>query len=97
MSVRKPRKRVLEYLNFSKHAANHLIGQHHTIAHRMVFGVVIMVGGVLVSKAILAPLWIHIICDVSGYGLHGIGLIPFIEHIMDKHRKNIEQKGRKNK
>jgi hypothetical protein len=90
----KPRRNLLWYLNcivhcldFSYHIAHHLIGANHTPIHRKVVGVLIMVlGGSLIG--IIGELghsvMYHVLGDVIGNGVHGIGLIPFIKDVEKK-------------
>lgn len=69
----------LNKLNASAYIANHLIGQQHTPKHQKLTGFIIMVIGVAISESCL-NINIHIINSIGhivGYGIHGIGLIPF--------------------
>lgn len=75
---------ALDYANLSKHVSNHLCGKDHSIAHRRIVGAVVIIFGVIVSKAGGDLLVLHIAFDAFGYALHGIGLIPFIEAIEKK-------------
>lgn len=75
---------VLDYTNLPKHVSNHLCGQNHSIAHRRIVGVIVIVFGVVISKAGGELFILHVVFDAFGYALHGIGLIPFIEAIEKK-------------
>lgn len=61
-----------------------VFGANHHFAHRAVFGVGIMIGGVVVAKTLGHHPEFHlaVIGDTLGYGLHGVGLIPFVEEIL---------------
>jgi hypothetical protein len=70
-------------LNASAYVAKHLIGPNHTPRHQKLTGLVIMIIGVAISEACLG-INMHIINSIGhviGYGVHGIGLIPFIKDI----------------
>lgn len=72
-------------LNLPRVALRHMTGSDHTPAHHMVAGGGIMVIGVLIAKsAYLLPdlLVIHVGVDLVGYLIHGIGAVPFIEHLI---------------
>lgn len=78
---------VVNCLDFSRHIAHHLIGPNHTPIHRKVVGVLIMVfGGSLIGiiGEIGHSVMAHILGDVIGNGVHGIGLIPFIKDVERK-------------
>lgn len=78
-------KRLIDLLNFPKVFCRHLMGEEHTHWHHMAVGFVVMVLGVIVSKAGVLldthSIIIHYGGDVLGYGIHGIGLTPFIEFL----------------
>lgn len=69
---------------------NHIIGKEHKIQHRITVGTIIMMIGVLISKGGggISIVIVHYLFDAIGYGLHGIGLIPWIEYITE----NVEKK-----
>lgn len=73
-----------DFMNIPKHVSNHLCGQNHSIAHRRIVGVVVIVFGVIIAKAGGELFVLHVVFDAFGYALHGIGLIPFIEAIEKK-------------
>lgn len=63
---------------------NSLVGEHHSFRHRAVVGICIMVVGVMVAKYFgHSEIQAVAVCgDCVGYGLHGIGLIPFVETLV---------------
>lgn len=74
-------KEFIERINIPKIVCIHLIGENHTSKHRMAVGAIVMGFGVVISK-ITANLYILSFCgDVIGYLIHGIGSIPFVEHL----------------
>ena len=77
---------VLAKFNVSKSVCDHLIGQEHSTTHRYVTGVVIMAIGVGVTKVayVVDFGFVHGLADLVGYGIHGIGAIPFVEHLTRK-------------
>ena len=83
---------ILHCLDFSYHISNHLIGPDHTPTHRKVVGVLIMVfGGSLIGiiGEIGHNIIYHVLGDVIGNGVHGIGLIPFIKDVEKKVEQSI--------
>ena len=64
--------------------ANHLCGKDHKLYHRGIIGIGIMLIGVSIAKATghSDVHFITLVGDTVGYGLHGIGLIPFIEALI---------------
>lgn len=69
---------------------DHLVGKNHTHGHRMMVGVAVIIVGVFVAKTGAGtPAVVHILTDAIGYGVHGIGLVPFVE-IFEKWRSNHE-------
>ena len=81
-------KKVFPKIDVTKKICDNLLGETHSKTHRFVTGTVIMSIGVGVTKAVfIFDLGaIHFIGDVIGYGLHGIGAIPFAEHVMSKYK-----------
>lgn len=75
--------RLLDKINVSRYILKHLLGDNHTDKHRKCVGIVIMASGVCLVKATMAidSFTLHIIGDVVGYAIHGIGLIPFVSDI----------------
>jgi hypothetical protein len=70
-------------MNLTKKAADHLIGENHTLRHRMVIGAVVMIGGVIFSKSFAGSHYIiHYGADVLGYLAHGIGGLPYVEQVL---------------
>ena len=75
---------VLSKICVSKLICNHLVGENHTHTHRCTVGLVIMGVGVGITKAALTVDVgiIHGVADLVGYGIHGVGDIPFVESIV---------------
>lgn len=83
--MRKPKFGSVRWLN--EHALfSHLCGDKFSNTHKFSAGTVIMMVGVVVAKsAVYFELHIiHIVFDMAGYLLHGIGAIPFAEHVIKK-------------
>jgi hypothetical protein len=72
-------------LNFPRIVCNNLIGKHHAFHHRAGVGAIIMICGVVIAKSLGHHEYeaVALIGDTLGYGLHGIGLIPFVEALVD--------------
>lgn len=75
-------KRIIAKVNVSKTVCDHLLGENHSQGHRMITGVVIGFIGVGISKIPTSIHLFHYIFDLVGFGVHGIGAVPFIEKIM---------------
>jgi hypothetical protein len=73
------KKVVFTNLNVAKHVCNHLIGEHHTLAHRMLIGILIMAVGELIGNLGHSHAIAHIAMSGSGSLIHAIGAIPFVE------------------
>lgn len=70
-------------LDLPRALCNHLIGEHHTLGHRMFVGVIVMVCGVGVAHtATVLPEAAGFVADLTGYLIHGIGATPFVEAMM---------------
>lgn len=67
---------------------NHLVGENHTMRHRKITGVFIIMVGVIVAKSgnLISIHIIHYLCDAVGYLIHGIGTIPFVEQILNSQK-----------
>lgn len=75
-------KQKLKRLNPACVIARNLFGENHTIRHKMISGIILMVMGVFVAKLPIESFpGIHYLTDVIGYGLHGMGGIPFGEYL----------------
>lgn len=73
---------LFNVLNLPKHICDHLLNdKNHTHAHRMCVGAVVAACGVAISKLFADITALHFVCDLTGYAIHGMGLVPFIEVI----------------
>lgn len=77
-----PKRSAIHKMDVSRIICIHLLGETHTIHHRMGVGLVMMTFGVLVSEFTKGLYIIHIMGDLIGYGIHGIGTIPFGEALV---------------
>lgn len=75
------KKFVFQDINFVKWLCTHILGEKHTLRHRMIVGALIMITGVFVSKLGVAHPALHYFTDMTGYFIHGIGGIPYIEQL----------------
>lgn len=61
---------------------NHLFGEKHTLAHRLLVGAIIMLIGILITKHFEhSSEMTSIIADLSGNSLHAIGITPIIDEL----------------
>lgn len=67
--------------NLPKAICRHLVGKEHDTHHHMLAGVFVMVVGVAIAKSVEFFHFpgAHFALDLVGYGVHGLGLTPFIE------------------
>lgn len=77
-------KKILNKICVAKMICNHLISKEHTLIHRCTIGFVIMGSGVMLTKGALFfdSGFIHWFADLVGYGIHGIGAIPFVDSVL---------------
>lgn len=70
-------------VNIVRPLCRNLVGQNHGFHHRA--GVGIMICGVVIAKTVghNEQEVVALLGDTLGYGLHGIGLIPFVEHLLE--------------
>lgn len=75
-------KTKLKKVNPSCVLADHLFGINHTIRHKMIAGLILMILGVTITKLVPSyyphPL-VHAGADGIGYLLHGLGAMPYGE------------------
>lgn len=85
----KTKNGVMVFFHLPKHIANHLAGEDHTKSHRRISGGLVMVVGVGITYTahhVFGGI-IGFIGDLVGYGIHGIGLVPFVSEF-EKKSKN---------
>lgn len=77
---------VVVRVNVVRPLASLVFGKNHSVGHRMLAGTLVMAIGVMIAKYVghSANEIIAHLGDGIGYGLHGIGLIPFIESMASK-------------
>lgn len=72
--------RLILFLNLPRAICDHLIGERHTIVHRMICGALVMITGVAVAHtATLLPAGADLTADLLGYLIHGLGATPYVE------------------
>ena len=73
-------RKLITSLNVPKTICTHVLGKNHTKTHRRYCGICVMIVGVFIAEVIGGTShYLTFICNVFGYGLHGMGLVPFIE------------------
>lgn len=90
----KSSKSILDSVNLPKYVCHRLVGEDHPKSHRMIAGALVMAVGVIVAKT-MAPIHffqLHILGDIIGYGIHALGAVPFIDHIIESNKENKEKK-----
>ena len=70
--------------NVARPICEYLVGKRHHPYTRLGVGSVIIIVGVCVAKAAHALTFppAIILVDAVGYALHGLGLTPFVEHMV---------------
>ncbi len=70
--------------DLSKTVCSHLVGEKHNHIHKKIVGFVICFIGVTIAHffAFIDAEIIKYFLDLTGYGVHGIGLIPYVESVL---------------
>lgn len=76
---------VIKKINPTRPICNALFDKEHSHRHRMLVGAIVMGVGVVIAKSAghHELQLIAYVGDVIGYGVHGLGLTPYIEYIID--------------
>lgn len=76
----------LQIINLPRSLCQWLVGEEHKISHRMFAGMTVMAVGVGIAKSAHAtevvPLQFSL--DLTGYLIHGLGAVPFIDWLITK-------------
>lgn len=74
-------KRILNACNVPKKLCKSLLGEKEKPIHRMIIGLLFMAIGVSIAKfcADSGNTFVGFFGDIIGYGIHGTGLVPFID------------------
>lgn len=80
--INNPVRLVLVRVNVIRPICSVVLGRNHSVLHRMMAGFVVAAVGVFIAKHGAAYINEYI-ADGFGYGLHGIGLVPFIEYLSE--------------
>jgi hypothetical protein len=86
LPVRRIVIRVLHVGNVPRIICSHLLGHHHDKRHRMIAGFCVMVVGVGCAKLAVFTSYelAKYLLDLFGYAIHGLGLTPFIESLLEE-------------
>jgi type II secretory pathway predicted ATPase ExeA len=86
---------LIHKLNAPRALCELAFGPNHSVYHRLAAGSVIMATGVCIAKAPGAIdihlVTLHYVADAVGYAIHGIGLTPFLDHIIKSFEKKAEE------
>ncbi len=76
---------IIRVANLPRRICIQLLGHHHDKRHRMVAGFLVMMAGVGVAKGAVFVSYevVKYMMDLLGYGIHGLGLTPFIEALLE--------------
>jgi hypothetical protein len=84
--------KLIQKIDVSKHLANHLVGEHHTIKHRRMFGGFMIVMGTIVGglvRDIIHLPFFHTFLDYTLMpSIHCLGAIPFLSQLENKNENN---------
>lgn len=88
MPLRTTTIRGIKRLNIVGHACRFAFGEDHPLWARLLSGGTIAATGVLVAKigGEIHVFHFHFIADYFGYALHGLGITPFIEWVLELER-----------
>ena len=77
---------IVRKLNPARPVCDALLGKKHTHGHRMLVGAVVMGTGVMIAKYTGHSEYevVAYVGDAVGYGVHGLGLTPFVEFLLEK-------------
>lgn len=77
---------MIKFINLPRALCNHIIGEHHSVSHRLFAGGIVMVVGVSTAKtAVFFQFFpLHLGVDLIGYLIHAMGAVPYIELMMEK-------------
>ncbi len=88
--VRPPPKRTslshaVHVANVPKHICSAVLGRNHGYGSRIIVGIVVGVSGVAVAKFFghSPNVYVEYAGDAIGYGLHGMGLTPILEYLVN--------------
>jgi len=73
--------KAIARINVIRPICSSMFGKEHSLAQRLITGASVAIVGVFISKA-LGHSDSHVVSyagDAIGYGLHGLGVTPFIE------------------
>lgn len=84
-------ERIIRRINVPRRICDNVLDKKHTKSHRIGAGIIVMIIGVAIAKgtAHIDITIIHYLGDVLGYGFHGIGLTPVIEHFIEEEGEEI--------
>lgn len=76
---------LVQRANLLRPIAAVLLGKHHKPSHRMALGVVVMAAGISIYKGgeHFDSTVIAFVTDGIGFFVHGMGLVPFLEHLAE--------------
>lgn len=84
---------VLDRVNVPKMVTTWALGERHHPVSRLLAGALIMVLGVLLSRLPEACEWhgflVRCGADLVGFGIHGVGLTPFLEALIRAAREEV--------
>jgi len=77
------------YFNLPRHICQHLLGKDHQAHHRMTAGATLMVVGVFIAQGshLVEIVVFKATIDLIGYSFHGLGLVPFLEWLLDNDKE----------
>lgn len=75
----------MRVINLPRIICQHMLGKDHKVHHRMGAGVTLMFIGVMIAQGghLVELVVIKATIDLIGYSFHGLGLVPFLEWLME--------------
>lgn len=70
----------IRLINVPHVICDHIFNGKHTKTHRFFVGGIVAFSGLLISKVHVELTAIHYALEYVGYAIHGLGLVPVVEH-----------------
>lgn len=83
-------RKKINPLDLPRVICHHIVGEHHTIAHRMVVGVVIIFVGTSIAQIHTVYAVVNLFNEAFGFVMHGIGSLPIVELVLGVKKQNKE-------
>ena len=78
-------RKHMSYINLPRIICQHMLGKDHKAHHRMAAGASIMVTGIMIAQCghLVEVVIFKATLDLIGYSFHGLGIVPFLEWLLE--------------